>query len=831
MSAVRRNTYRLALATAVVLSAVSLSARSHAGASTDLAGNPVPRGALHVVPVPVGSDPGSRVLSARGTEPFRMVGITWSDARAELSGMAQVRTRDAATGRWSQWRTLDLELHAPEAGPDKPGAAEGLRGGTQPLWVGPSDGVQARITGAVRPGGQAALPGGLRVDLVDPEAGAAVAQTPDTPVNSAYSPSAAGQPDIVPRSGWGADESMVADPPTYTSDTKAVFVHHTAGGNDYTCAESASVIRGIFVYHVRSNGWNDIGYNFLVDKCGTVFEGRAGGVDRPVLGAHTYGFNTDSSGVAVLGDYNTATASSAVHGAIAKVAAWKLGLYGINPSGTVVMAAGADNGKFTKGQSVTLNRIAGHRDGYPTECPGNNLYADLPAIRTLASAANSTAPTGDMNRDGHADLAAGVPGATANSQAGSGQVSVVPGARSAPYSGNRAVITQESDGVPGGSEAGDGFGSAIAYGDFDHDGYEDLVVSSPGEEVTSGATDEGALSLLRGTPNGLTGQAGMINEPTGSRTSNARFGAAVATGDFDGDGGDDILAVAPGAGRAWAVDGTDRTFSAAVPLPQLAGESGAVNGAALATGDFDKDGYTDAALTFRTAAGVNPLVVLRGSASGLRTDAPDVFLGKGGTALAAGDLDGDGYIDLAVGRPDAGVGGEIATLRGSADGLIDTGAPDVGLGAAGDEFGASLAVADVNGDGYADVLAGAPGTDVTVSGTPAADAGAALLLHGSADGLTATAADVYDTERAGVPGAAEAGDRLGSAVTLADLTGDGVPDLAIGSDGENAGDGTVLTLNGGPDGTPVPASGAYYGPVALGLSTGSGLGVGAVLAR
>ncbi|MEW2260717.1 FG-GAP repeat protein [Streptomyces sp. NPDC047869] len=147
------------------------------------------------------------------------------------------------------------------------------------------------------------------------------------------------------------------------------------------------------------------------------------------------------------------------------------------------------------------------------------------------------------------------------------------------------------------------------------------------------------------------------------------------------------------------------------------------------------------------------------------------------------------------------------------------------------QFGASLAAVDVDDDGYADVLAGAPGTDVTASGALAADAGAAVLLHGSADGLAAAAAKEYDTEHAGVLGAAEAGDRLGSAVAVADLTGDAVLDLAIGSDGENAGDGTVLTLNGGSDGTPVPESGSYYGPVALGLSTGSHLKVGAVLAR
>ncbi|MFC3577049.1 FG-GAP repeat protein [Streptomyces yaanensis] len=116
-----------------------------------------------------------------------------------------------------------------------------------------------------------------------------------------------------------------------------------------------------------------------------------------------------------------------------------------------------------------------------------------------------------------------------------------------------------------------------------------------------------------------------------------------------------------------------------------------------------------------------------------------------------------------------------------------------------------------------------------MSGSPTA--GAALLLHGGTGGLTATEAEVYDAERTGVPGAAEAGDRLGAAVSLADLTGDGHPDLALGAEGENAGDGTVLTLRGGPDGAPVPESGTYYGPVALGLSTGSGPGVGGVLAH
>ncbi|MFJ4908310.1 peptidoglycan recognition protein [Streptomyces sp. NPDC093249] len=327
-----------------------------------------------------GTDPAHRALTARRTAPFSMIGLTWADPRAELGGTAQVRTRDHATGVWSGWRTLDLDVRTPETARDA-----GARAGTQPLWTGPADGVQVRVTGEKK------LPEGLRVELVDPTATAAPVRTATravAPSEARTAPAAstttAAQPAITPRSGWGADESLVLNPPTYTAQTKAVFVHHTAGSNDYTCDQSAAVIRGIFLYHVQGQGWNDIGYQFLVDKCGTVFEGRAGGIDKPVLGAQTYGFNTDTTGIAVLGNYNDAVATPPLLDAIAGVAAWKLGLYGYDPASTVDLVAAADNGLYKKGQVVAMQRISGHRDGFPTECPGANLYADLPLIRQLA---------------------------------------------------------------------------------------------------------------------------------------------------------------------------------------------------------------------------------------------------------------------------------------------------------------------------------------------------------------------------------------------------------------------------------------------------------------
>jgi hypothetical protein len=171
---------------------------------------------------------------------------------------------------------------------------------------------------------------------------------------------------------------------------KAVFVHHTAGTNDYSCADSASIIRGIHAYHTQTEKWNDIGYNFLVDKCGTIFEGRKGGVDLPVLGAHTYGWNRESAGIAVLGNYNDVGASTAALTSVARIAAWKLGQYGVDPNSTVQLKAGATQKNlagtsFTAGSLYTFNRISGHRDGYATECPGNTLYGQLPTIRAWAS--------------------------------------------------------------------------------------------------------------------------------------------------------------------------------------------------------------------------------------------------------------------------------------------------------------------------------------------------------------------------------------------------------------------------------------------------------------
>ncbi|MFF7053702.1 peptidoglycan recognition protein [Streptomyces griseorubiginosus] len=192
------------------------------------------------------------------------------------------------------------------------------------------------------------------------------------------------RPRIVTRRGWGADEKLRERTFVYTKKVKAAFVHHTASGNGYSCAQAPSLIRGIYRYHVKSMGWRDIGYNFLVDKCGNIYEGRAGGVAKAVLGAHTLGFNTNSVGIAVLGSYGTTKPPAAVVKAVARLTAWKLGLYGANPKGKTYLKSGGGN-LYPKGKKVRLNVISGHRDGFATECPGRKLYGKLGSTRTTAA--------------------------------------------------------------------------------------------------------------------------------------------------------------------------------------------------------------------------------------------------------------------------------------------------------------------------------------------------------------------------------------------------------------------------------------------------------------
>ena len=171
------------------------------------------------------------------------------------------------------------------------------------------------------------------------------------------------------------------------------FVHHTDGANDYGPQDSAGIVLAVCRFHRNSRGWSDIGYNFLVDKYGQIFEGRAGGIDQAVVGAQAQGYNSQSTGVSVLGTYGATALPGPGVSAVSQLIAWKLSLHGVPTTGQVTLTSqgGSDN-RYPSGTPVTLQRISGHRDGDATDCPGDALYAQLPDIRARASSAAGAGP-------------------------------------------------------------------------------------------------------------------------------------------------------------------------------------------------------------------------------------------------------------------------------------------------------------------------------------------------------------------------------------------------------------------------------------------------------
>ncbi|EST38705.1 hypothetical protein N566_05990 [Streptomycetaceae bacterium MP113-05] len=195
---------------------------------------------------------------------------------------------------------------------------------------------------------------------------------------------AAPRPYVVPRGVWGADEEMVREAPVRVDRVRAVFVHHTDHANGYDCADVPTMLRGLQRDHVLAEGWDDVGYNYVVDRCGTIYEGRGGDGVHAVRGAHTRGFNKQSVGIAALGTFDAGTyVPRAMLDAIAAVAAWQL-TPGSDPHGRVRLTSTNDASRYPKGTTATFEVISGHRAGFETDCPGDALQAKLPAIRDEA---------------------------------------------------------------------------------------------------------------------------------------------------------------------------------------------------------------------------------------------------------------------------------------------------------------------------------------------------------------------------------------------------------------------------------------------------------------
>ncbi len=191
------------------------------------------------------------------------------------------------------------------------------------------------------------------------------------------------RPTIIRRRQWGANERLRNCNPSYASRLKVAFVHHTVNSNSYSASQSDDIVRGIYHYHTQTRGYCDIAYNFLVDRYGKIFEGRAGGITRPVVPAATMGFNSGSTAVSAIGNFESASPTSAMVSSIQRLLAWRLDVAHINPTGSVYLrSTGSTGGKYPSGRRVKFRRISSHRDAGYTACPGRYLYAKVPSIRT-----------------------------------------------------------------------------------------------------------------------------------------------------------------------------------------------------------------------------------------------------------------------------------------------------------------------------------------------------------------------------------------------------------------------------------------------------------------
>ncbi len=315
-----------------------------------------------VVPLPVtataeaGQAPPLPRFGQVDVSPFRMLGASWT---GEETDAARVRVRTGGT--WGPWTELEADE---DEGPDQTSPEyRHDRLVTRPVWVGTADGYELE-----------APPSDLKVHLVRPS-GSTIRLAPGGTARASSGPS------VLDRGAWGASA-----PRGEIGTARAVkmgFVHHTVNANNYAAGDVPSLLRGMQAYHMNTNGWNDIGYNFLVDRFGRTWEGRWGSIDRAVVGAHTQGFNTGSTGVAVIGTFSSAGPAPAAVDNVARVMGWKLGHSGVDPEGSATMTSGG-NHRYPAGATVTFAAVSGHRDGKATDCPGQLLYDQLPNIRRSA---------------------------------------------------------------------------------------------------------------------------------------------------------------------------------------------------------------------------------------------------------------------------------------------------------------------------------------------------------------------------------------------------------------------------------------------------------------
>ncbi len=575
---------------------------------------------------------GARVLVAEDTRDFDLIGVTLP-VPPDVPVLVRTATDD---GAWSAWTAL--EFHSEEAAAPVPGVEvpqepdeENPGAHSDPFWVGDASRYELDMAGNEVDEAQVHL-------VYETARRVAVAETAPAGADPA-------EPSIIPRSSWGARSPRVA--PTIASSLELGVVHHTAGTNNYGPGDVPALLRGVQAYHMDANGWNDIGYNFAVDRFGRVWEARAGGVENAVVGGHARGFNTRSTGVTVLGNHDTARPSAATVEAVAYLLAWKFAIHDVDVRTSVAFRAGEGSPKYPPGSVVTLNRIVGHRDVGLTACPGQYLYPHLDSIRARARALypSMAAPgsllVGNFAGGFGTDVYIRQPGVWADrlamATAGgfsqrwlfpvTGTYTPVVGDYDANgyddifwYAAGTArdyLWRSNGDGTFRSSLAPSVSSAYVAIpGDFDADGDDDIIWYVPGSARDYLWVAQGGAFRSRLAP-----------------SVNGSF--RPVAGDFDGDGDDDVVWQAPGTATDYVWASANGAFSSrAAP---------AVNGSFRpVAGDFDGDGDDD---VFWYAPGTAAEFVWTSRrlafTSRLAPRVDGVYRG-----LGAGDYDGDGADDL-----------------------------------------------------------------------------------------------------------------------------------------------------------------------------------------
>ena len=660
----------------------------------------VDRAALEKAPTAAPAAVWPEVFTAeRSAARFTVAGVSWARSSTVKPHEVSVRMRVKQSSGWTAWEQLGI----PDEGPDTTSAeASRARVGTSPLVTSGAPAIQVRVDTAT-----GATPTDLKVSTIDP--GTSPADDDLTRSAPAASASAAAlQPTIITRAQWGADESLRGST-TLSSTVKAITIHHTAGSNTYTQDTAAAQIRGIYAYDTKTLGWADIAYNFLVDKWGRIYEGRAGSITKAVRGAHAMGFNTDTMGVAALGNYETASAPAAMVDGLAKVAGWKLSQYGVNPTGKATLTSQGGTGtKYGAGVTATLDAINPHQSTSYTLCPGQYLTPQLATLRTKAS-----------NYARYSTLSGPPPVTTSGLYAAYGSLTLKAGSTGPAVRDLQTELNRRgfnvgtADGVFGQmTTAGvTAFQKAarlqvtgvVAANDWKAlSGLAYTTIAPPAVTTVPGFDGDG-----RGDVMGRTATGDLYYYPTGPSSIGKPvrigpgwnvFDVVLSPGDWTGDGRSDVLARKP-SGDLYLYRGNGKGgFTGA---GTAIGRGWQVFDAVVAPGDWNGDRKAD--LLARKPSGELLLYAGNGT-GGFASAGRKVATGWQllSEIITPGDFTGDGRVDL-LGRKRTG---ELYLYPGTGTGSYQPGRL---IGGGWQKFNTVLSTGDLTGDQRADLIARTPG--------------------------------------------------------------------------------------------------------------------------